>query len=63
MPRQFLREFVTQMDLVAEHPEYDPSAEYAFEPNDLRREEHEVLHGGPGPAESGDDLVPQQDVW
>lgn len=63
VPRQFLREFVTQMDLVEEHSDYDPAAEYAFQPSDLRREEQEALHGGPEPSASGDDLVPQEDVW
>ena len=32
VPRQFLREFVTQMDLVDEHADYDPMPSTASRP-------------------------------
>lgn len=65
VPRQFLREFVTQMDLVEEHPEYDPMIEYGFAPAVLTAEEEHVLTGAPLVATDVDDdlPVPQEDVW
>ena len=65
VPRQFLREFVTQMDLVEEHDDYDPEREYGFTPADLKPEEQYALSGAPAgdlePVE--EELVPQEDVW
>ena len=46
VPRQFLREFVTQMDLVVEHPDYDPMSEYGFKLRALSLEEQHALEGG-----------------
>ena len=66
VPRQFLREFVTQLDLVEEHADYDPMAEYGFEAKELSAEEQHVLSGAPlvaFEAEDGDTLVPSEDVW
>jgi hypothetical protein len=65
VPRQFLRAFVTQMDLVEEHPDYDPMTEYGFAPAELSAEEQHVLTGAPLTAldDDSDVAVPQQDVW
>jgi hypothetical protein len=70
VPRQFLREFVTQMDLVEEHDAYDPLTQYGFkaeaiEPATLTAEEQHVLTGAPLTSPDADDqaLVPQEDVW
>jgi len=69
VPRQFLREFVTQLDLVEEHPDYEPMSEYGFQVSELSPEEQHVLSGAS--IESPDDevdseangLVPAEDVW
>jgi len=45
VPRQFLREFVTQMDVVDENPEYEPLRDYEFSPSGLNVEEQHVLEG------------------
>lgn len=64
VPRQFLREFVTQMDLVDEHDEYDPMIEYGFQPTELRPEEEIVLSGINAPSKDDEEeLVPQEDAW
>lgn len=67
VPRQFLREFVNQMDLVDQHPEYDPSREYGFSPDSLRPEERaargEVPPPGPPADDDTDADVPVEDVW
>lgn len=66
VPRQFLREFVTQMDLVEEHDDYDPSAEYGFSPDALSPEEEQALAGSTlatGDQADDDELVPQEDAW
>jgi hypothetical protein len=66
VPRQFLREFVTQMDLVEEHDDYDPSAEYGFSPDALSPEEEQALAGSTlatGDRADDDELVPQEDAW
>lgn len=67
VPRQFLREFVNQMDLVDEHDEYVPMGEYGFEPGDLLPEEQAAASGvrpptGNGPDDSAE-LVPHEDAW
>ena len=63
VPRQFLREFVNQLDLVDEHDEYVPMAEYGFSAQELTPEEREALHGVQAVEEDDDGLVPQEDVW
>ena len=64
VPRQFLREFVTQMDLVDEHADYDPATEYGFSPKELRPEEEHVLTGAPLQVQdNGTELIPQEDAW
>lgn len=64
VPRQFLREFVTQLDLVEEHADYDPATEYGFEPKEPTLEEQHVLTGVPLVAEdAGDEFVLSEDVW
>lgn len=64
VPRQFLRAFVTQMDLVDEHDEYDPMIEYGFQPTELRPEEEIVLSGINAPRKDDEEeLVLQEDVW
>jgi len=64
VPRQFLREFVTQMDLVDENEDYDPMTEYGFAPAEMSPEEEHVLGGSAGaPTDQDDGLVPQEDVW
>jgi hypothetical protein len=66
VPRQFLREFVTQMDLVEEHADYDPMTEYGFTPAVLSVEEQHVLTGAPLVAVDDGDTdapVPREDVW
>ncbi len=65
VPRQFLREFVTQMDMVDEHEDYIPVQEYGFEPTQLLPEEQAVVTGAAaskGDAEAGE-VVPHEDVW
>ncbi|MFN9290017.1 MAG: BREX system ATP-binding domain-containing protein, partial [Planctomyces sp.] len=64
VPRQFLREFVTQMDLVDENEDYSLVAGYDFTPRDLRAEEQTALGGRESRKESADeDLVPMEDAW
>jgi hypothetical protein len=66
VPRQFLREFVTQLDLVEEHPDYEPMSEYGFEAKELSPEEQHLLSGAPLAAlddDGADELVPAEDVW
>lgn len=64
VPRQFLREFVTQLDLVEEHDEYDPMAEYGFEAKELNDEEKHAISGAPLLAddEGEDGSVQVEDV-
>jgi P-loop Domain of unknown function (DUF2791) len=65
VPRQFLREFVTQMDLAVEHPEYDPVREYGFKLTELNIEEQHVLSGKrlTPPEDEADAPIPVEDVW
>lgn len=64
VPRQFLREFVTQMDLVDENEDYSPAAQYGFTPTELSPEEKTALAGTDGKKDSSDDeLVPMEDAW
>jgi hypothetical protein len=73
VPRQFLREFVTQLDLVEENDDYVPMELYGFDPSQistaaLTPEEQQRL-GSPSDAapleerEEGPDLIPTEDVW
>jgi hypothetical protein len=64
VPRQFLREFVTQMDLVDENDDYSPMRDYGFAPSDLRPEEEHVLSGIPLVAtDDQEGPVPAEDIW
>jgi hypothetical protein len=63
VPRQFLREFITQMDLVDEHPDYDPMVEYGFSPDLLSAEEQHQISGAPAHSPDDDELAPVEDVW
>lgn len=64
VPRQFLRELITTMDLVCENADYNPMTEYGFAPEPLSPEEQQTLSGGPPPGvDNGDELIPQEDVW
>lgn len=64
VPRQFLREFVGNLDLVDEQPEYDPLKQYGFTPANLRPEEQLAISGAPLTAVDEDDgPVPTQEVW
>jgi hypothetical protein len=73
VPRQFLREFVTQLDLVEENDDYVPMELYGFDPTQissvaLTPEEQQRLGGSPDSApldevEEGPELIPTEDVW
>lgn len=63
VPRQFLRQFVTHLDLVEDEPDYVPMESCGFQPQDLSDEEKLKLSGDqPAPPED-DDLVPVEDAW
>jgi hypothetical protein len=64
VPRQFLRELVTQMDLVDQEEAYVPMKQYGFEPQELRPEEQAAASGAvPAPPDEDDGPVPFQDAW
>jgi len=66
VPRQFLRAFVNQLDLVEEHDDYDPAAEYGFAVHEPTPEEQYALSGAPQlNSDVADDEgpVPTEDVW
>lgn len=73
VPRQFLREFVTQLDLVEENDDYVPMELYGFDPTQissvaLTPEEQQRLGSSSNPApldelEEGPELIPTEDVW
>lgn len=67
VPRQFLREFVNQLDLVDEDPDYDPATEYGFQlaADTLLPEEQHAISGAPLLAVDPDDdgIVPEEDAW
>jgi hypothetical protein len=64
VPRQFLRAFVDQLDLVDQNPDYDPMVHYAFEVEAETTEEQARRTGElriVAPADDGPVLV--EDVW
>ncbi len=66
VPRQFLREFVTQMDLVEEQADYSPMQQYGFNAQVLSFEEEHILAGTTSEVyddDPGDPLIPSEDVW
>jgi hypothetical protein len=65
VPRQFLREFVTQMDMVEEHEDYVPMQEYGFEPAEMAPEEQAAISGRPDETEESEaaEMIPSEDVW
>ena len=66
VPRQFLRQFVEQMDLLDEDATHDPMSNYGFTATGLRPEEASHLSDHP-PASDADeddgDAVPFEDQW
>jgi len=65
VPRQFLREFVTQLDLVDENADYDPATEYGFKLDtaSLRPEEKQAATGEVPTIDGDDSPVAAEDVW
>ena len=64
VPRQFLREFVDQLDLVEQHSDYKPEDQYGFAPKEPSAEELHILSGQTPPLpDDADELVPQEDAW
>ena len=73
VPRQFLREFVTQLDLVEENDDYVPMELYGFDPTQissvaLTPEEQQRLGSSSNSTpldelEEGPELIPMEDVW
>ncbi|MCX5944154.1 MAG: BREX system ATP-binding protein BrxD [Cyanobacteria bacterium] len=73
VPRQFLREFVTQLDLVEENDDYVPMLLYGFDPSQLSTaaftpEEQQRLGALPDSVPineqvEGPELIPTEDVW
>jgi len=66
VPRQFLREFVTQMDRVDEFEDYDPAVDYAFTVTSaaLSPEEQHVLTGAdPEPIDGAGELIAEEVAW
>jgi len=66
VPRQFLREFVGQLDMVDEDEDYNPTEHYGFQARALTAEERLRMEGGVVPPSDGDDdddLIPAEDAW
>ena len=66
VPRQFLREFVGQIDMVDEDEDYNPTEHYGFQARALTAEERLRMEGGVVPPSDGDDdddLIPAEDAW
>lgn len=65
VPRQFLRQFVTQMDMVDEHEDYDPMVEYGFQAAELSPEEQHAITGAKIRLEEDPDeaAAPTEDIW
>ncbi|MEZ4228792.1 MAG: DUF2791 family P-loop domain-containing protein [Polyangiaceae bacterium] len=64
VPRQFLREFVSNLDMVDESDEYVPLEQYGFKPQELLPEEQHAISGEPLTApDDGPELTPVEDSW
>ncbi len=63
VPRQFLREFVNQIGLVEDNPDYDPSGKEPFAATDLSPEERKLAHGDEDEIEEDAGPIPHEDVW
>lgn len=66
VPRQFLRAFVGQLDMVDEDEDYDPAVHYGFQARELTDEEERRLAGEAAdtlPPDEDDDLIPAEDAW
>lgn len=63
VPRQFLRQFVNQLDLVDQNDDYDPMTEYGFKPQELTAEEQYVITGSPKLIDDDDSLAVAEDTW
>ena len=55
VPRQFLRQFVNLLDLVDQHPDYDPIQAEGLAPLDLTEEERRLAAGQPAFEEEAED--------
>ena len=62
VPRQFLREFLSRMDLVDEFEEYDPMAAAGFSVEKAKLTPEELAATSSG-ASAEDGLTPSTDVW
>jgi len=64
VPRQFLREFVMQLDLVDENEDYVPMEQYGFTPEELSPEEEQAITDTPvAVQDDAGELVPEEDAW
>lgn len=63
VPRQFLRQFVTQLDMVDENDDYDPMTEYGFKPAELTPEEQHAITGTGIEVDNDDTPVVAEDSW
>lgn len=65
VPRQFLREFIEQLDSLDRNPAHDPMMSYGFSPTSLSPEEERRLSDGEGEGKGEDDEegVPFEDAW
>lgn len=64
VPRQFLRAFVNEMDLVDQNEDYDPMQHKGFEPTGLTPEEQQRVTGdAPSPLNDPPELIPAEDAW
>jgi hypothetical protein len=64
VPRQFLREFVEQMDLVEDEPDYNPMTDWGFKPQKVSSEEQHAMSGSrPPPPDDDESDVPVEQVW
>lgn len=63
VPRQFLRQFVTQLDLVDENEDYDPMTDYGFIPQELTPEEQHAISGTPPLSDEDETPALPEDIW
>jgi len=67
VPRQFLRAFVNELDLVEDNDDYIPMEQYGFTPQELSPEEEQAITGPAAVSTNDDDnsdeLVPEEDAW